>query len=255
MKGQNHVMEESVRSGYVAVIPAAGAGTRLPDRELSKELMPYLSPDQVAKPVISHLLHSLGRANVDDTIVVLRDNKQDIVEYLAGPEWGNKHFRFTMTPGTSGVPETVALGIRDAGERNVAFGFPDILFEPQDAFVALMHRLDNSEADIVLGLFPTDTPEKMDMVATDSRGRVTGIEIKPGSTSLELTWVLATWTPRFSAFLEDNHEGHHLGHAFQLAMAQGMAIDAVAFDDGRSLDIGTPEDLARAMSWETHSHG
>ncbi len=249
MRGQNHVMEESVPSGYVAVIPAAGAGTRLPDRELSKELMPYSSPETNAKPVISHLLHCLGRAGVHDTVIVLRDDKTDIVDYLSGPEWSNKRFRFAMTPGTSGVPETVALGVREVGAQNVAFGFPDILFEPQDAFVQLMNRLDSSNADVVLGLFPTDTPEKMDMVATDPDGRVTDIVIKPESTTPELTWILATWTPKFSAFLADHHGGSHLGDAFLLAMNDGFTIAAVAFNEGRSLDIGTPDDLARAQQW------
>lgn len=250
MKGQNHVTEESRPTGYVAVIPAAGAGTRLPDRELSKELMPYGQPETGEEPVISHLLRCLGRAEIDDMIIVLRDDKTDIADYLAGTEWSDKRIRFTTTPGTSGVPETVALGVPDAGARNVAFGFPDILFEPQDAFVALRHQLNNSEADVVLGLFPTDTPAKMDMVATDSRGHVTEIQIKPDLTTLELTWILATWTPRFSAFLTDNHNGNHLGHTFQLAMADGFKIDTVSFVDGRSLDIGTPDDLVRARKWE-----
>ena len=255
MKGQNHVTAESPPAGYVGVIPAAGAGTRLPDRELSKELMPYGRPGTGRKPVISHLLLCLGLADIDDMIIVLRDDKTDIADYLASPIWRSNSFRITMTPGTSGVPETVALGVRDAGARNVAFGFPDILFEPQDAFVELMHQLDNSEADVVLGLFPTDTPEKMDMVATDSQGRVIDIQIKPDSTTLELTWILATWTPRFSAFLLDNHDGSHLGHAFQLAMAEGFIISSVAFGDGCSLDIGTPDDLARAGQWDACHHG
>lgn len=93
------------------------------------------------------------------------------------------------------------------------------------------------------------------MVATDKRGRVTGIQIKPDSTTLELTWILATWTPRFSAFLTDNNDGSHLGHAFQLAMAEGLIIHSVAFGSGRSLDIGTPDDLARAREWESSNHG
>jgi glucose-1-phosphate thymidylyltransferase len=249
MKGQNQFMEGTTPSRYVAVIPAAGAGTRLPDRELSKELMPYSSPDRAEKPVISHLLQCLQRAGVDDVVIVLRDDKTDIVEYLTSPAWSGGRFRFTTTPGTSGVPETVALGVSDAGRHNIAFGFPDILFEPEDAFVALMDRLDGSDADIVLGLFPTDTPQKMDMVATDDRGRVTGIEIKPKSTALGLTWILAAWTPTFSDFLAQHHGGHHLGDAFLLAMDEGITIESVAFENGRSLDIGTPDDLARARQW------
>ena len=202
------------------------------------------------KPVISHLLRCLGKAKIDEMIVVLRDAKTDIADYLAGAEWSGYRFQLATTPGTSGVPETVALGVQAAGSRNVAFGFPDILFEPDDAFVKLTQRLDSSEADIVLGLFPTDSPEKMDMVATNSCGQVTDIQIKPATTKLELTWILAAWTARFSTFLANNHDGHHLGHAFQLAMTDGFIVDSVSFEDGRSLDIGTPDDLARAAEWE-----
>lgn len=268
MAEQNQVTEESLPSGYVAVIPAAGAGTRLPGRELSKELLPFGPPQAGSKPVISHLLRCLGLAAIDDLIIVVRDDKKDIMDYVAGPEWSNKRIRVMATPGTSGVPETVALGLRDAGAHNVAFGFPDILFEPQGAFAELRSRLESSQADVVLGLFPTDKPEKFDMVATDDGGRVTAIEIKPESTVLAQTWILATWTPVFSKFLirlvfeqsarldalSGGPGGSHLGHAFQLAMRDGFTIESVRFDDGRLLDIGTPDDLVRAADWELRSH-
>ena len=90
MKGQNQFMEETAPTGYVAIIPAAGAGTRLPNRELSKELMPYAVSDRAEKPVISHLLNCFGQAGVDDTVVVLREDKTDIKNYLLGPEWSGR---------------------------------------------------------------------------------------------------------------------------------------------------------------------
>lgn len=264
MAEQNQVTEESSLSGYVAVIPAAGAGTRLPDRELSKELLPFGPPQAGSKPVISHLLRCLGRAAIDDLIIVVRDDKKDIMDYVAGPEWSNKRIRVMTTPGTSGVPETVALGLRDAGAHNIAFGFPDILFEPQRAFADLKSRLESSQADVVLGLFPTERSAKFDMVATDDDGRVTAIDIKPEKTKLALTWILAAWTPAFSEFLmrlvfaqparldalAGDAGGSHLGHAFQLAMRDGFTIESVRFDKGRLLDVGTPDDLARAAEWE-----
>jgi glucose-1-phosphate thymidylyltransferase len=46
----------------------------------------------------------------------------------------------------------------------VAMGFPDILFQPDDAFVRLLARLEASNADVVLGLFPTEEPQKAGMV-------------------------------------------------------------------------------------------
>jgi glucose-1-phosphate thymidylyltransferase len=61
----------------------------------------------------------------------------------------------------------------------LAFGFPDIIFQPEDAFVQLLARQASTKAGIVLGLFPTDQPQKVDMVDLDDDGRIRLIEIKP----------------------------------------------------------------------------
>ena len=263
MNQRDQYLEKMADSEYVALLPAAGIGSRLPDRSMSKELLQFGNMQEDGSPVISHVLSCMRLAGIVDVIVVLREGKQDICEYLGGGDWNDINFMFKITPGTSGVPETVALGLGDAQERSVVFGFPDILFEPRDAFVKLIHRLENSEADVVLGLFPTGNPHKMDMVETDNSGRVIDIQIKPNSTTLDRTWILAVWRPSFSAYLYKlvrgsatrlaeiaaNHDGSHLGHVFQLAMADGFRIDSESFDDGRSLDIGTPDDLHRARAW------
>ena len=263
MNKQDHYLEEMTDSEYVALLPAAGVGSRLPDRSVSKELLRFGNIQEDGSPVISHVLSCLQLAGIVDVTVVLREGKQDIREYLMSSDWNDINFTFKITPGTSGVPETVALGLDDVQERSVVFGFPDILFEPRDAFVRLIHRLENSEADVVLGLFPTDRPQKMDMVETDSSGRVIDIQIKPNATTLDRTWILAVWRPNFSAYLYKlvrgsamrlaevaaNCDGSHLGHVFQLAMADGFRIDSESFDDGRVLDIGTPDDLRRARAW------
>jgi len=236
-------------SEYVALLPAAGIGSRLPNRQGSKELLRFGGGTEDGDPVISHVLGCMDLAGINNVIVVLRDEKKDIFEYLTSSEWSHFKFAFEFTPGTSGVPETVALGLGGTQARSVIFGFPDILFEPRDAFVRLIERLDKSGADVVLGLFPTGNPSKMDMVATDESGCVTEIEIKPDATTLDLTWILAAWRPSFSAYIAANHEGSHLGDIFQLAMADGMQIESEPFIEGRSLDIGTPDDLDRARTW------
>ena len=261
-KGDQY-LEKSPAAEYVALLPAAGVGSRLPGRLLSKELLPFRDGNKDDTPVISHVLSCIHQAGIDNVIVVLRHGKQDICDYLASKEWQHINFAFKFTPGTSGVPETVALGLDEFRTRRVVFGFPDILFEPRDAFVKLMQRLERTQADVVLGLFPTNSPTKMDMVAADDTGRVISIEIKPESTTLALTWILAVWQPSFSTYLcdlvQDNPAriaklaaspgGSHLGHVFQLAMADGMLINSMSFEHGRSLDIGTPDDLHVASNW------
>ena len=247
-------------SAYVAIIPAAGVGSRLPGRKLSKELLPVGGAHATEMPVIACLLNSLQSAGVREVTVVIREGKQDMVEYLAGGEWHQIHFDNSITAGTSGVPETVALGLRGITNRRIAFGFPDILFEPGDAFTRMMQELDSTDSDVVLGLFPTGSPGKMDMVEANASGQVTTIEIKPGNTRLDLTWILAVWEPHFSRYLLElaeretsgaggQRDNAHLGHAFQRAIADGIKIGSVSFRSGRSLDIGTPDDLQRARYW------
>ena len=263
MTGGDKYLKISPAAEYVALLPAAGVGSRLPDRLLSKEMLPFGNAGATGSPVISHLLSCVRQSGIENVIVVLRYGKWDIPDYLAGSEWVDTRFSYKITHGTSGVPETVALGLQDAGSRRVVFGFPDILFEPRDAFVTLIRRLESTKADVVLGLFPTNNPTKMDMVEVHDDGRVISIEIKPETTTLDLTWILAVWKPSFSTYLCDlvhdnltriaelatSPHDSHLGHVFQLAMADGLLIDSKSFEHGRSLDIGTPDDLNLAKTW------
>jgi glucose-1-phosphate thymidylyltransferase len=140
----------------------------------------------------------------------------------------------------------------------VAVGFPDILFEPPDAFVHLINRQETTEADVVLGLFPTDRPDKMDMVRTTDEGRVTEIVIKPESSDLRYSWSITVWKPTFTSFMHDllqrveaklaaENGELHLGMVIQSALQAGLSVDSVKFPAGRCLDIGTPDDLQRAM--------
>ena len=260
MSSDEYFVEKSIPSAYVGIVPAAGVGSRLPGRKLSKEILPVGGSAGTENPVLAHLLTSMHCAGVADVRVVLREGKQDVADYLARDQWEHIRFDILTTPGTSGVAETVSLGLQDIGDRRIAFGFPDILFDPHDAFITMMQQLNNSNADVILGLFPTNSPTKMDMVDVDHSGRVLRIDIKPSNTDLALTWILAVWNPSFSTYLCDQvrksstslteHSGEaHLGCIFQLAIADGLHVNSVSFAEGRSLDIGTPDDLERASRW------
>jgi glucose-1-phosphate thymidylyltransferase len=41
-----------------------------------------------------------------------------------------------------------------------------------------------------------------------------------------------------------------MGDVVQAALEQGMSVDAVRFDEGTYLDIGTPDDLHEALTTE-----
>ena len=121
-------------------------------------------------------------------------------------------------------------------------------------------------ADIVLGLFPTHQPHKVDMVDLDPDGRICGIQIKPARTHLRYTWLIAVWTPDFTRFMheyvtvfqkrkDDGNVGENVekdqelfvGDVIQAAIHNDMQIDSVLFPNGNYLDISTPEDLIKAF--------
>ena len=105
-------------SKVIAVIPAAGLGSRLPERGSSKEMLPVHVQrncgklELTAEPIISYLLRSLRQARVTEARIVLRKGIWDIPEYLAGTAMDNMNFVFTIVTGRSldvGTPEDLKL--------------------------------------------------------------------------------------------------------------------------------------------------
>lgn len=109
----------------------------------------------------------------------------------------------------------------------------------------------------MLGLFPADQPRKMDMVDADSDGKVRQIVIKPHQTQLRHTWGIAVWTPVFTHFMHEylavaRKSALHkpelfVGDIVQAAIGEGLRVEAVHVSDEPFLDIGTPDDLIRAV--------
>lgn len=254
----------------VGLIPAAGNAARLQPLPCSKEIFPVgfstgrETSGKCFKAVCSHLLESMSVANVTKAFFVLRKGKWDIPNYLGdGKQYGLRLAYLTMDS-SSGVPFTIDQALPFVKDALVVFGFPDILFEPKDAFIHLVKRQAETGADIVLGLFPAPSPARMDMVEFDRENRVLAIHPKPTKTRLTYTWIIAVWTPRFTSFshqniLAESVPAHqtlqeiggdselYIGHVIQAAIDEGLQVEAVIFSNGRCLDLGTPEDLLMAV--------
>jgi glucose-1-phosphate thymidylyltransferase len=106
----------------------------------------------------------------------------------------------------------------------------------------------------------------MDMIRVDAEGRVTELLLKPPETDLRYGWICAVWAPPFTQFLHQfvlsdearqyQREGGHqidpqgdlpVGAVIQAAIRKGLRVDGVTFPNGTYLDIGTPDDLVKAM--------
>lgn len=240
----------------IAVVPAAGHARRLGGAvEGSKEIA-----EVAGRPVASHVLARLATAGIDRAIVPLRRGKWDVPETLRGTHTAGVELAYVVVDETRSSVHSVVAALPFIGEHQVALAFPDVLFEPADAFAALRRQLTSGDAAIVIGLFPTDTPERVDMVRLDDAGRPVEIAIKQPDRGLRYSWSIAVWRPHFSRFLVDYVTafdkapaagGHelHVGEVVQAAITNDLGVEAVAFPEGGHLDIGTPADLARAAGW------
>jgi len=205
-------------------------------------------------------------AGITKAYIVLREGKWDIPAYFGDGTMLDMHLAYLMMRLPFGVPYTIDQAYPFVQDALVAFGFPDIIFQPDDAFVQLLNRQVDTNANIVLGLFPIDQPQKWDMVDLDENGRIRRIVIKPIQTHLRYTWAIAIWTPVFTHFMheylstiqevkeQDNAENNaseqrelYVGDVIQAAIDNDLQVEGVLFPDNTCLDIGTPDDLFRAI--------
>ncbi|WAL61478.1 nucleotidyltransferase family protein [Thermocoleostomius sinensis] len=242
----------------IGLLPAAGQATRLAPLPLSKELYPigfYADSANQPKPkVVSHyLLESMQQAGARKAFFIVRPGKWDIPAYFGDGSRLNLPLGYLTVHVSYGVPFTLDQAYPFVQQAQIIFGFPDILFQPKDAFSHLMAHQTQTHADIVLGLFPTENYHKVGVVEFDDIGRVQQIIEKPAQTTLKYMWAIATWMPTFTQFLHDylptctRDRELPIGDVIQAGIDAGLSVQAVPFANGSYLDIGTPDDLAQAI--------
>jgi len=258
-------------SEVIGLIPAAGQATRIAPLPCSKELYPIgfhrvPGADGLRPKVAAHyLLEKMSSAGIRKAYFILRQGKWDIPGYFGSGDVIDMNLAYMITQATLGTPYTLDQAHRFVEHTKVAFGFPDIIFDEDNAFSNLLERQASTAADIVLGLFPVENPLSMDMVEVDRHGDVRSIIIKPDVTNLQYGWIIATWTPIFTQFLHEHllklqpykEQGVptnpvekselSMGHIFQAALRKGLRIQSVLFPESSYLDIGTPDNLIKAV--------
>jgi glucose-1-phosphate thymidylyltransferase len=256
----------------IGLLPAAGQATRIAPLPFSKELYPvgfrFVDEGRSIRPkvVCHYLLEKMRLAGIAKSYILLRSGKWDIPAYLGDGAMLNMHLGYLIMGLPFGVPYTLDQAYPFVQEALVVLGFPDILFQPNNAFIKLLARQAARKVDVVLGLFPTDQTHKAGMVDFDTEGRVRLVVEKPLQTELQYMWGIAVWTPVFTHFMHQyltaieadrlrtdpnnsllQQRELPIGDVFQAAIESGIGIEAEVFADGTYLDIGTPEDLVRAV--------
>ncbi len=257
----------------VGLLPASGKASRIAPLPCSKEVYPLgfrrvdASGNLRPKVVCHYLLEKMCLAGTTKAYIIIRQGKWDIPAYFGDGKMADMHLAYLMMDEPFGVPYTLDQAYPFIQDAIVVFGFPDIIFQTDDAFLQLLSRQAESDADIVLGLFPAHHPHKVDMVDLDAHGRIRGIHIKPARTHLRYTWTIAVWTSQFTRFMHEyvdaiqrtnddrnlagtdanKQQELFMGDVIQAAIHNDMRIDMVLFADGTFLDIGTPEDMVKAV--------
>jgi len=267
-----NVPEDSDRQ-VVGLIPMAGRATRISPLPFSKELYPIglRIVDKEAGPrpkVVAHyLLDKMHLAGISTVFIILAKGKWDIPDYFGDGCLVDLHCAYLVTRYPFGPPYTMDQAFPFVRESIVAFGFPDILFQPDNVYVRLLERQRAIHADVVLGLLPAHNPQEMDMVDTDGEGNLINMIFKPRRTRLRNTWICAVWGPAFTRFMheyvesrreemaalfgnEDSHPQPDLsvGAVIQAAVRSNLRVNSVLFPHGTYVDIGTPEGLAKAVA-------
>lgn len=257
----------------VGLIPAAGMATRLQPFPCSKEIYPvgFAIDTKTGKPrpkvAAQYLLEKFRVAGITKTFLVIKEGKWDIPSYFGEGNLVGLSLAYVVIAGSLGPPDTLDRAYPFLAQKRVAFGFPDILFGPEDAYRQLIAQQEQTGADVVLGLHEIEDPRVWDMVDCDEAGCVRNLVMKPASTNLTYGWCCAVWTPTFTEFLHSflradetrrnldrlaskaNDPGGDLavGVVFQAALKAGLSIHSVKFPGHGYLDIGTPENLAKAV--------
>lgn len=257
----------------IGVIPAAGRGTRIAPLPVSKELFPVgfqRTPESPRPKVVAqYLLEQMVRAEIKRCFIVLGAGKWDIPAYFGHGESLGIDLAYSVIRNSPGAPYTLDTVFPFVADNIVAFGFPDILFETDDVYCRLLNAFQENPGDVLLGLFPAEYPHTLDMVACSAGGIVERIDIKPARTSLTNTWGAALWTPRFTQFMRDwlssinfdSSGARHgygeisVGHVLQAAIEAGLKVNAVKVSERAYLDIGTPNNLLRALQERTPQPG
>lgn len=237
----------------------------------SKELLPvgfHLGPEGNGprpKPVSQY--EKMRNAGAREIYIILRNGKWDIAHYYGDGSRLGIHIAYLAVGEPYGPPFTLDQAPPFVADATVMFGFPDILFQPEEGFAYAVDRLETTGADIVLGVLPARRIDATDVIELDAQGRVVRLEPKedrPPRTNRDWTYVLAVWRPAFTGFLSaevrrlkaiarartgDAPPEWAVGAVVAAPAQAGLHVNSARFDRGHFLYVGTPAGLIAATEF------
>ena len=245
----------------VGLLPAAGRGVRFGTSGYIKELFPLFfiseGDDHILepRPLCELALRAIRAAGAERCVVLVSPEKAEVLRALGDGMAVGMTLAYVVQAEPGGLPHAVRCAGPWLGERDVVFAMPDTIVLPPDALARVHARRLETAADLTLGVFPVEEPERFGPVEVAPGGTVLRILDKPSHREVKTVWGLASWSGEFTRFCEvwderaerERSGERVLSHAFEAARQAGLAVNALAFDDGVYLDIGTPRGLRAAL--------
>jgi len=256
-----------MNDAMIGLIPAAGYATRL-KYPIAKELWPVQLENRIF-PLIEQTMINMYQANCDHQIYVVRGDKPEIMRHVSTvlPRHIHKSYvcqNYQGTASTSpGLVDAIHASYHLIKHKTVLFGMPDTLVRPSNCYDQLIEIIDQG-ADIAMGIFKTETPEKFGIVDFDDKDyyqddeykgiTVTKIYDKVANSGTYM-WGILIWKPTFTALLHKLYEEYVSDFAVILneAIKEGFNVRAHIIEEGSYCDFGTLDDIVRYNNTEVRS--
>ena len=203
----------------------------------------------------------MRQGGVSRAFFILRKGKWDIPQYYGNGAAIGMDLGYLVMGRPYGPPYTLDAAYPFVRGARIAFGFPDILFGPRDAFARALERLAATRADLVLGLYRVLIRGSLtwSRLTAAARARVghqacrdkaeIGLGIR--GMDIEVHGVHA----RVSRGATDDRRRPGIGlpaeltvgQVIQAAISEGLVTQSVIFPRRTYLDIGTPDNLIEAV--------
>jgi glucose-1-phosphate thymidylyltransferase len=231
------------------IIPAAGIGSRLRPHT---HTIPKALLHVVGKPILGHILDSVGKIPADEVSIVTGFLGEKVQEYVGEHYQGRT--RFIGQEELLGLGYAVHLALQGLDDRPVLIILGDTIVETDmQAFV--------SQGDNVLGLMPVDDPERFGIADVDD-GLVKRLVEKPNKPESNLALIglyyisqTAQLKSRLRQLIESgsNTNGEiQLTDALQSMIEEGAVFSAYSVDGW--YDCGKRETLIATNRYLLEKH-
>jgi len=234
----------------IGLIPAAGKGVRL-GLPYPKELYPIIR-DNRYKPVSQYVLENLVASGVKHIVFVINETKHQLMGYFGDGNRFGCHISYVVQEHRENDNQSTSPGLAHALNsayhliqgKTVCFGMADTIMTPVDVFRRTLDA--GPKDDVILGLYPTERPEKFGMVELAEEDKVLQIVDKPDQTSLQYMWGLIVWRAKFTEHLNTciTEQGvSDFAQIMNTAIEGGLQFRGARLD-GTFADLGTYDEIS-----------